>query len=92
MRSAFSPLDRLAYTASQAARFGWFYSQYQRARRRVAPAVRKDQGPADGPSTRELLAALLDLFRRDLRNIAAGLYAMPPDMWPRPDRVLGVVR
>ncbi len=92
MRSAFSPLDRLAYTASQAARFGWFYSQYQRARRRVAPAVRKDQAPADGPSTRELLAALLDLFRRDLRNIEADLYTMPPDMWPRPDRVLGVNR
>ena len=92
MRSHLSPIDRVAYTASQAARFGWFYSQYRRAQRRVTPAVRKDQVPKGGPSTAELLSALFALFRQDMKNIEAGHYAMPPDMWPRPDRVLGVNR
>ena len=92
MHRQISPLDRMAYAASQAVRFGWFYSQYRRAQRRITPAVRKADAPTDGPSTRELLAALFALFRRDLANIEAGLYAMPPDMWPRPDRVLRVNR
>ena len=77
-------MRRVAYTASQAARFGWFYSQYRRAQRRVTPAVRKDQVPKGGPSTAELLSALFALFRQDMKNIEAGHYAMPPDMWPRP--------
>ncbi|MBO6783573.1 MAG: methyltransferase domain-containing protein [Alphaproteobacteria bacterium] len=81
-------LDRLAYTASQAARFGWFYSQYRRAQRRVSPAMRKADVPEGMPTTRDLLSALFELFRTDLANIEAGHYAMPPDMWPRPDRVL----
>jgi len=92
MRSHLSPFDRLAYTASQAARFGWFYSQYRRAQRRITPAVRKEQLPDSGPSTSELLSALFALFRRDMKNIEAGHYAMPPDMWPRPGRVLDVNR
>jgi ubiquinone/menaquinone biosynthesis C-methylase UbiE len=92
MPTHLTPLDRLAYTASQAARFGWFYSQYRRAQRRVEPAARGNEIPQGMPSTAALLAALFDLFRRDLRNIEAGLYALPPDMWPRPDRVLAMNR
>ena len=92
VRSDFTPLDRLIYTASQAARFGWFYSQYRRAQRQITPAVRKEDAPRDSPSTAELLLSLFALFRRDLKNIQAGHYAMPPDMWPRPDRVLEVNR
>lgn len=92
MREHLSALDRLAYTTSQAARFGWFYSQYRRAQRRVTPAVRKSEAPKDGPSTAELLGSLFGLFRDDLRNIERGLYSMPPDMWPRPDRVFAMNR
>ncbi len=92
MRKHLSALDRLAYTTSQAARFGWFYSQYRRAQRRVTPAVQKSEAPTDGPSTAELLGSLFQLFRRDLANIEDGRYAMPPDMWPRPDRVFAMNR
>ncbi len=83
-----STRNRLAYTASQAARFGWFYSQYRRAQRQVEPAMQTEDVPDGMPSTKVLLQALLDLFRRDLANIDAGHYAMPPDLWPRPGRVL----
>lgn len=92
MTGHLSAFDRVAYTASQAVRFGWFYSQYRRAQRRVQPAIRKEEAPVDGPSTADLLADLFDLFRRDLRNIERGLYAIPPDMWPRPDRVFAMNR
>lgn len=83
-----SPFGRLAYAASQAARFGWFYSQYRRAQHLVEPAMPTHEAPDGMPSTRVLLRALLDLFRRDLANIEAGHYAMPQDLWPNPGQVL----
>lgn len=92
MNTGLSPLDRIAYTASQAARFGWFYSQYRRAQRRITPAATRDEVPRNMPSTSELLSSLFALFRRDLANIEAGHYALPPDMWPRPRRVLAMNR
>src|SRR3546814_14445401 len=71
--------DRLAYAAGHAVRFGWFYAQYRRALRAVAPAVRREDVPEGMPSTSELLGRLFALFRRDLANIEAGPYAMPPE-------------
>lgn len=82
----------LVYTASQSARFAWFYSQYKMAQRRVRPTVDRKDVADDMPGTRTLLLSLFKLFRRDWANIDQGLYALPPDMFPRPDRVLTMSR
>jgi ubiquinone/menaquinone biosynthesis C-methylase UbiE len=86
------PAAALAYAASQVARFAWFYGQYKLAQRRISPAVKRQDVAADMPGTRELLGHLFALFRRDWDNIARGCYALPPDMFPRPDRVLATSR
>lgn len=70
-------LDGLLYGAGQAARVAWFAGHYVAGRRLLKPLPRPARPVGPIPDRRELAAALLDLFRRDWRNVAAGLYAAP---------------
>lgn len=74
-------LDRLLFDAAQAARIAWFFGHKALAGRIARPlpmpeALRRRRHP----DRRELIADLWNLFERDWRNIAAGLY-LPPQDW-----------
>src|SRR5258706_8382769 len=80
-------LDYLAYSVSQTAGVGWFYSHY-RAAQSLAPRLPAGRWPKPGAATpglgRSLMADLRALMRRDWENIRAGLYKPPHDLVPSP--------
>jgi ubiquinone/menaquinone biosynthesis C-methylase UbiE len=75
-----SRFDKFAFDAAQMARIGWFFGQKLLAARltRPVPLPPELQG-REMPDRRRLVGDLWQLFERDWRNIAAGLYAMPED-------------
>jgi ubiquinone/menaquinone biosynthesis C-methylase UbiE len=73
-------LDRLHYVARQSARVGWYMSHYAAAEgfREKGTRQRRDRsGPM--PSREEMFSDLVDVFRLDLGNAAAGVYPLPRD-------------
>ncbi|MBI3516704.1 MAG: class I SAM-dependent methyltransferase [Proteobacteria bacterium] len=84
-------IDYLAYSVSQTARVGWFYSQY-RAAQSLAPRLPARRWPKPGTGApglgRSLMADLRALMRRDWENIRAGLYKPPHDLVPSPRAAL----
>src|SRR5579883_2285760 len=79
-----TPLDRLAFVASQRARIGWFFGQKLLAARMSRPVplpARLRQRLQGRPvaDRRRILADLLALFEQDWRNIEAGWYARARD-------------
>jgi len=71
-------IERLAYGVSQGLRVSWYFGQ------KVVAARLGDRVPARPelrgrlPDTDRILGDLRELLAQDLRNIEAGLYAMPP--------------
>jgi ubiquinone/menaquinone biosynthesis C-methylase UbiE len=87
-----SPLDRLAYLARQGSRVAWYMGHYF-ASQRYRPAnepkdVRRERPRKPGPGRNRMLADLVSLFERDLRNVEAGHYPMPRDREGSPSRLL----
>ena len=73
--------DGLSYVARQGFRVAWYMAHAAAARdfaRTHDPAPKAERRPV--VTSRELREDLLALFRRDLRNAAAGLYPMPRDV------------
>src|SRR5579871_3496922 len=88
-----TPLDRLAFVASQRARIGWFFGQKLLAARMSRPVplpARLRQRLQGRPvaDRRRILADLLALFEQDWRNIEAGWYAPPRDGLGSPSAAL----
>jgi ubiquinone/menaquinone biosynthesis C-methylase UbiE len=83
-----NPAEQFAYALAQAARVGWYGGQYALARRVVQPAERTRRARGPAPKQSELTAALLELFRRDLANVAAGVYAVPSDLIANPRKLV----
>lgn len=89
-----TPMERLLYGLTQAARVGWFGAHYALARRLSTSAEERRRGARSDPGLRLALRRdLIALFRRDLANIEAGHYRMPHDLIPNPlQRIEGSVR
>jgi len=82
---ALTQFERFAYAVGQGTRASLYYGQYWlagRLTRPVRPGKDDPEGaaPMSGPSTRDVLSDLGDLFRRELSNIDAGYYRLPDDM------------
>ena len=79
-------IARLAYGAAQGLRVSWFYGQKLVAASRAAPppVPISDEVRAALPDRARLLRDLGALFERDWRNIAAGFYRLPVDLFPNP--------
>jgi ubiquinone/menaquinone biosynthesis C-methylase UbiE len=71
-------LERLAYGASQSLRVSWYFGQKLLAYRIAAPPPARPELRERMPGTDRILDDLRALLAQDLRNIEAGLYAMPP--------------
>src|SRR5262245_7029281 len=75
-----SVVDRLAYTATQAARIAWFAGHYVAARRigkSFSRETRKFEPEAHWPSSDDIRQAMFDLFETDWRDISRGVYRAP---------------
>ena len=83
-----TPIDGIAYGASQAARVAWFAGHYAAGRRVLKPLPKPARPIGPVPDRRTLAAAMLDLFRSDWANIAAGLYDAPAAAPGNPLRAL----
>ena len=81
--TAATPLDRLSYGLAQGLRTLWFSGHYALTAR-LSPRAPGGPPPARLPSWDVINEDLAALFRRDWRNIEAGLYRLPHDMWPNP--------
>ena len=87
-RSAATPrLDRLTYRLTQRLRTLWFSGHYALTAR-LSPRTKGAPPATSLPSWQTVNEDLEDLFRRDWRNIEAGLYRLPHDRWPNPLAVL----
>ena len=72
-----SAVDGLIYGAAQAARVAWFAGHYAAGRRLLKPMPKPDFEVGPSPDRATLVRAMVELFRRDWANIAAGIYAAP---------------
>jgi ubiquinone/menaquinone biosynthesis C-methylase UbiE len=80
-----SPLDKLAFNATQAARVGWFFGQKLLAARLGRPVRLPEALRGRSMLDRQrLLADLRSLLEQDWRNIEAGYYALPTDRFGKP--------
>jgi ubiquinone/menaquinone biosynthesis C-methylase UbiE len=86
--SVTTALDRLSYGLAQRLRTLWFSGHYALTAR-MSPRTQGGPPPERLPSWQTVDDDLDALFRRDWRNIEAGLYRMPHDLWPNPMAVLG---
>jgi ubiquinone/menaquinone biosynthesis C-methylase UbiE len=77
-------LDRVAYTAGQTARVGWFMAHYAAGRRTLKPLPRPDFPVGPAPDRQTLLREMRLLFAREWRDVAAGLFPAPPVIDPDP--------
>jgi ubiquinone/menaquinone biosynthesis C-methylase UbiE len=70
--------ERLAFSATQTARIGWFFGQKLLAARMGRPlSVPEALRGRPMPGRQRLLADLRSLLEQDWRNIEAGCYALP---------------
>jgi ubiquinone/menaquinone biosynthesis C-methylase UbiE len=75
-----TPLDKLVYDATQAARVSWFFGQKLLAARFSKPLPLPEHiRDRPMPDRRRILGDLRKLLEQDWRNIAAGVYAAPED-------------
>jgi len=81
------PLGRASYDLAQRLRTLWFSGHYALTAR-LSPRTASAPPPVPLPSWQTINDDLSALFRRDWRNIEAGCYRMPHDMWPNPVAVL----
>lgn len=84
-----SGVDAFVYGAAQAARIAWFQGQARLTARLSRGSFPKPKTPLNVPKDGAVLREVLALLRRDWDNIRAGLYPMPHDLVPRPDRAFG---
>ncbi|HJQ55811.1 MAG TPA: class I SAM-dependent methyltransferase [Vineibacter sp.] len=77
-------LDRVAYVASQTARVGWFLAHYAAGRRQLKPMPKPAFPVGPFPDRQDLLRDMRQLFEREWRDIAAGLFPSPPPLNPDP--------
>jgi ubiquinone/menaquinone biosynthesis C-methylase UbiE len=80
-----SALDKLAFTAAQATRVGWFFGQKMLASRMGRPVPVPEALRGRRMLNRQrILADLRSLIEQDWRNIEAGYYAAPLDRLANP--------
>ena len=83
-----SALDRLSYAARQTARVAWYAGHYAAGRRLMKPMPKPDFVIGPTPGRAELTADMRALFRREWRDIAAGLFPAPRLLGPEPAEFL----
>lgn len=83
-----SPLDRLSYAARQTARVAWYAGHYAAGRRILKPMPKPDFPVGPTPGRAELTADMRALFRREWRDVAAGLFPAPRLLGPEPAEFL----
>jgi len=83
-----SPLDRLSYAARQTARVAWYAGHYAAGRRLMKPMPKPDFAIGPTPGRAELTADMRALFRREWRDVAAGLFPAPRLLGPEPAEFL----
>ncbi len=72
-----SALDRLSYTARQAARVAWYAGHYAAGRRLLRPMPKPDFEIGPTPTRAEMTADMRAVFEREWQDIDAGLFAAP---------------
>lgn len=72
-----SALDRLSYTARQAARVAWYAGHYAAGRRLLKPMPKPDFPVGPTPTRAEMTADMRALFAREWQDISAGLFPAP---------------
>lgn len=80
--------EKIGYGVATAARVGWYLGHYVAGLRRLEPLPKPEFPVGPTPDRARLLAAMRELFERDLANIDRGLYAMPDDLLPDPRALL----
>lgn len=83
-----SALDRLSYAARQTARVAWYAGHYAAGRRLLKPMPKPDFAIGPTPGRPELTADMRALFRREWRDVAAGLFPAPRLLGPEPAEFL----
>jgi len=83
-----SPFDRLSYAARQTARVAWYAGHYAAGRRLMKPMPKPDFAIGPTPTRAELTADMRALFRREWRDVAAGLFPAPRLPGPEPAEAL----
>ena len=83
-----STLDRLSYTARQAARVAWYAGHYAAGRRLLKPMPKPEFAVGPTPSRPELTADMRGLFQREWQDIEAGLFPAPRGLGPEPREFL----
>lgn len=83
-----SPLDRLSYAARQTARVAWYAGHYAAGRHILKPMPKPDFPVGPTPGRAELTADMRALFRREWRDVAAGLFPAPRLLGPEPAEFL----
>ena len=78
--------ERVAYDLGQATRVAWFYAHAELASRLAPPILEPPEVDSPMPTVQQMMADLLELFRRDRANIEAGLYRLPYDLFGSPFR------
>lgn len=83
-----SALDRLTYTARQAARVAWYAGHYAAGRRLLTPMPKPGFEIGPTPTRAEMTADMRALFEREWADIAAGLFPAPRALGPEPAEFL----
>jgi ubiquinone/menaquinone biosynthesis C-methylase UbiE len=83
-----STFDRLAYAARQTARVAWYAGHYAAGRRLLKPMPRPSHPVGPTPSRAEMTADMRDLFEREWRDVARGLFSAPRPLGPEPAELL----
>ncbi|MBL0898305.1 MAG: class I SAM-dependent methyltransferase [Reyranella sp.] len=86
--TAVSALDRLPYTARQAARVAWYAGHYAAGRRLLTPMPKPGFEIGPTPTRAEMTADMRALFEREWADIAAGLFPAPRALGPEPAEFL----
>ena len=83
-----STLDRLSYTARQAARVAWYAGHYAAGRRLLKPMPKPEFAIGPTPSRADMTADMRALFQREWQDIEAGLFPAPRPLGPEPREFL----
>jgi ubiquinone/menaquinone biosynthesis C-methylase UbiE len=83
-----STFDRLSYAARQTARVAWYAGHYAAGRRLLKPVSKPDYPIGPTPDRKEMTAAMREVFAREWRDIADGLFPAPRSLAPEPAEFL----
>ncbi len=72
-----SAFDRWSYAARQAARVAWYAGHYAAGRRLLKPMPKPDFPVGPTPTRAEMTADMRQVFEREWRDIAQGLFPAP---------------